>query len=126
MCDRVVSEDDFWISYCPDKCITQKICDKAVDDSLAALKVIPVWFVTSKMIKNPFAVLYTGELILYFNEDSGNVMFSCNGMGILNIDLNDINLDNNFDEHGPDTIIHTRILASYIKFEKTQSPYVKR
>ena len=106
MCDRVVSEDDFWISYCPDKCITQKICDKAVDDSLAALKVIPVWFVTSKMIKNPFAVLYTGELILYFNEDSGNVMFSCNGMGILNIDLNDINLDNNFDEHGPDTIIH--------------------
>ena len=26
--------------------------DKAVDDSLAALKLIPDWFVTSKMIKN--------------------------------------------------------------------------
>ena len=25
---------------------------------------------------------------LYFNEDSGNVAFICNGMGILNIDLN--------------------------------------
>ena len=48
-------------------------------------------------------------------------MFSCNEMGILNIDLNDINLDNNFDEHGPDTIIHIRILASYIKFDKRKA-----
>ena len=28
------------------------MCDKVVDDSLAALKLIPDWFVTSKMIKN--------------------------------------------------------------------------
>ena len=27
------------------------MCNKAVDDSLAALKLIPDWFVTSKMIK---------------------------------------------------------------------------
>ena len=27
------------------------MCDKPVDDSLAALKLIPDWFVTSKMIK---------------------------------------------------------------------------
>ena len=38
MCDRVVSEDPFLIVYCPDKYITQKMCNKAVDDSLAALK----------------------------------------------------------------------------------------
>ena len=31
------------------------MCDEAVDDSLAALKVIPDWFVTSKIIKE----LYT-------------------------------------------------------------------
>ena len=39
-------------------------------------------------------------------------------MGILNIDLNNIDLDNNFDEDDPDTIIHIRLLAWYIKLEK--------
>ena len=33
-------------------------------------------------------------------------------MGILNINVNFINLDeNNFDEHDPDTIVHVRLLA---------------
>ena len=32
-------------------------------------------------------------------------------MGILNIDLNNINLDNNFDETDPDTIFLIRLLA---------------
>ena len=30
------------------------MCDEAVDSSLAALKLIPDWFVTSKMIKELF------------------------------------------------------------------------
>ena len=73
------------------------MCDEAVDDSLATLKLIPVLFVTSKMIKKLFTVLHANENILYFNENSGNLVFNCNGMGMLNIDLNNINLDNNFD-----------------------------
>ena len=51
MCDRAVSEDPFLIVYCPDKYKTQRMCSEAVADSLAALKLIPDWFVTSKMIK---------------------------------------------------------------------------
>ena len=78
MCDRVVSEDLFLIAHCPDKYITQKMCDKAVDDSLATLKLIPDWFVTGKMIIKLFTALYADENILYFNEDSGNVVFNCN------------------------------------------------
>ena len=81
------------------------MCDEAVDDSLAILKLIPDWFVTSKMIKTRFAALYADENILYFNKDSGNVAFSCNEMGILNINLNKINLDKNFDEDDPDSTI---------------------
>ena len=69
------------------------------------MKLVPDWFVTSKMIKKLYAALYADENILYFNEDSNNVVFSCNEMGILNIDLNNINLDNNFDEDDLDTII---------------------
>ena len=39
-------------------------------------------------------------------------------MGILNIDLNNINLDNSFDEDDLGTIILIRTLACCIKFEK--------
>ena len=39
-------------------------------------------------------------------------------MDILDINLNNINLDNNFDEDDPDTIIHIRLFAWNIKFEK--------
>ena len=94
------------------------MCDKAVDDSPASLKLIPNRFVTSKMIKNIFTALYADENILYFNEDSGNVLFSFNEMGILNIDLNNINLDNTSDEDDPDTIILIRFLTWHIKSEE--------
>ena len=57
--------------------------------------------------------------ILYFNEDSDNAIFNCNGMGILNIDLNNINLDDtNYEKDDPVTIILIRLLAWHIKFEK--------
>ena len=50
--------------------------------------------------------------ILYFNEDFGNAVFSCNQMGILNIDLNNINFDDiNNEKDGPETIIIIRHLA---------------
>ena len=97
--------------YGPDKYITQKMCNEAVDDSLATLKLIPNWFVTSKIIKRPFTALYADENIIYFNEDSGNLVFKCNGMGIFNIVFNKINLDNDFNEDDPDTIIIIRIFA---------------
>ena len=49
-------------------------------------------------------------------------MFSCIFTGILNIDLNHINLDDtNYDEDNPDTIIHVRLLAWHIKFEKCKA-----
>ena len=55
---------------------------------------------------------------LYFDEDFINVVFNCNEMGILNINVNFINLDDyNFDEHDPDTIVHVRLLAWHTKFK---------
>ena len=122
MCDRVVSEDPFLIVYCLDNYKTQIMCDEAADDCLAAKKFIPYWFATSKMIKKRFTVLYADKNILYFNEDSGDAIFSCNEMGILSIDLNKINLDNtNYDEDDPDTIVHIRLLAWHIKLEKCKA-----
>ena len=82
--------------------MTQKICDEAVEDFLAALKFISDWFVTSKMIKKIYTALYADDGLLFFDEDSGDVTFCCNEMGILSVNL--INLDNNFDEDNPGTI----------------------
>ena len=55
-CDSVDSEDPFLKVYCPDKHKTQRVCDEADDDSLAALKLISDWFVTSKMILRAFLI----------------------------------------------------------------------
>ena len=42
-------------------------------------------------------------------------------MGILNIDLNNINFDKNFDKDDPDTIILLRLSAWHVKFEKRKA-----
>ena len=87
------------------------MCDEAVDSSLAALKLITDWLVTSKMIEKFFTALYADENILYFNEYSGGVIFICDETGILNKDLKNISVDNNFDGDHPDTIILAKLLA---------------
>ena len=70
------------------------------------------------MIKDLFTTLCADENILYFNEGSFNVLFTFNGMVILNVDFDNINLDNDLDEDGPDTIINIELLAWHIKFKK--------
>ena len=96
------------------------MCDKAVDDCLTALQFVPDWFDTSKLIKKLYTALYTDKNILYFDEDSSHVIFCCNGMGILNINLNSIELGDT-DEDDPDTIIFIRLLAWHIKFQKRKA-----
>ena len=74
------------------------------------------------MIKILFAAFYTDKNIFHFNEDSGNVVFTCNKMGVINVNLNSINLcSTNYDEDDPDTIILLRLLIWHIKFEKCKA-----
>ena len=80
------------------------------------MELIPDWFVTSKMIKELFTVFYADKNKLYFNEYSGDVVFNCNETGILDIDLNNISRDNNFD-----IIVLVRVLAWHFKFEKRKA-----
>ena len=122
MCDKIVSEDPFKLKYCHGRCKTLEMYNKAADDFLPTLKFVPDWFVTSKIIKKLLTALYTYDDILYFYENSDDVVFSCNEMGILIIDLNNINLDNtNYDEDDPETVIHIRLSAWHIKFVKCKA-----
>ena len=81
------------IVYCSYKYIKQEMCDENVNNSLAALKLISDWFVTSNLIKKLFTALYGAENVPYFNESSGDAVFDYNEIGIINIDLNNINLE---------------------------------
>ena len=85
--------------------------------ALIALKFILDCFVTSKVIKKLFTALYGDYNILYFNEDSGNALFSCNEMGINKINLG----DTYYNEDDPETIFHIRLLALRIKFEERKA-----
>ena len=48
------------------------------------------------MIKKLCTVLNADDGLVLFDEDSGNVTFCCNEMGIRSVNVNNINLDNNF------------------------------
>ena len=94
------------------------MCDKAVDDSLAALKLIPDQFVTSKMIKKLCTASQADDGLHFFDENSGDVTIRCNEMGILSENHKNVKLNNNFDEDDPDTITLIRLLARHSKFKK--------
>ena len=63
------------------------------------------WFVTSKMTKKLYSALYVDDGLFFFDEDSGDITFRYDEMDILNVNLNNINLDNHFDEDDSDTNI---------------------
>ena len=62
MCDRTIYEDSFSIRYVLDQYKTQQMCDEAVNDYLAALKFVPDWLITYKMIKILFSAFYADEI----------------------------------------------------------------
>ena len=85
-----------------------------IDNFLPTLKSVPDWFVTIKMIT---ALFIEGDM-LFLDEDSGNVTFRSDEMGILR-DLNNMNLNNaSFYEDDPKTIIHVKVLACHNKYEQ--------
>ena len=66
------------------------MCDKDISAFLPALKFVLEWFVTNKIIQKIYNTLFENDNILFFDEDSGNVTFSSDEMGILKVDLNNI------------------------------------
>ena len=69
------------------------MCDKAADNFLPTLKFLPDWFITSKMTKQLFNASCVDDDITVLDDNSGNVTFLIDEMGILSVNLNKINLD---------------------------------
>ena len=62
--------------------------------------------------------MHAADGLLFFDEDSGDVTFCCNELDILRVNLNNINLVNDFDEDDSDNIIQIRLLAWHSNFKK--------
>ena len=105
MCDKVFSEDPFMIKYCLNRCKTQ-MCDKVINEFLLSSKFVPDWFPINKMIKKCYNALFADATV------------SSNEMGILRVDLNNVNLsDSNFSEDDLKTIIHVGSMAWHNKLK---------
>ena len=71
------------------------------------------------MIKNPYAAFFADDNILFFDECSGNVIFTTDEIGVLFVNLSSINLDDDiFYEDDPKTITHARLLAWHNKLKQ--------
>ena len=52
MCEKIISENPFMLNFCPDKYITQEICDEAVDDFLPTLHFFLIGLLQVKWLKS--------------------------------------------------------------------------
>ena len=91
MCDKVVSKKPIMLKYCSERYKTQKMCDKAVEGCLSALKFVADWFVSSKILEILGNVLFSNYDVDF--DHIGSVTFFSDDMDINIIDLNNINLD---------------------------------
>ena len=51
------------------------MCDKTVDACLRALKLVPDWFVSNKMLEKLDDVVFSNDDIVFVNENSDNAKF---------------------------------------------------
>ena len=97
------------------------MCNKTVGDFRPALKLVPDWFVTSKIFKKLLTALYADDNILSFLM---NILLMPHFVVIKWIFLVQILItlvDIHYDEDDPKSIIYISSLAWYIKFKKRKA-----
>ena len=95
------------------------MCDEAVVNSLAALKLVPDWFITSQILEKFSDSLLANDDALIFDEYFGKVTFYANQIGILGVDFDKLTLMVIIIyQNDPDTILNVRLLVWRNKLEK--------
>ena len=79
----------FILKYCLDRYKTQEMYHKAVDVFLTTLKFVPDWFVTNKMLEKLGDVVFSKDDIVFVYENSDNVTFFSDDVGLNYINLDD-------------------------------------
>ena len=112
MFGKVITEEPVVPKYFLDRYNIQEISDKAGDACVPALKFVPDWFNTNEMLEKLGNVVLSNGDIDLDDIDCDTVTFFSDGIGLVTIEFNNINLDDyNFDEGDTETIIHVRLMT---------------
>ena len=89
------------------------MCDKTVDACLRALKLVPDWFVSNKMLEKLDDVVFSNDDIVFVNENSDNVKFLVMiwPLTLYTLIILLLMMIDNFDDDVPETIICVRLLV---------------
>ena len=95
------------------------MCDKAVDSYLLALKFVPNWSVTNKMIDKLDNAIFFIDDIVFGDIDFDIVTSFRSDKGLNSISHNNINLDHdNFDDYDPENINHVTPMVWYNRYKQ--------
>ena len=109
------------LKYCQDRYKTHKMCEEAVDACLPALKFVVNWFVTPKMLEDlGSTVFFNGDIDLG-NVDLGILTLLNDGMDFVNVNLNNVCLDDDFNDDDLDTICLVKLFACCDRYKKCKA-----
>lgn len=108
------------LKHCLDRYKTHEMCDKAVNDFLPTLNSVPDCFIVTKMLDKLDNVVFFNDGIGLDDIDSDFVPLFSDDMELNTIDLNNIKLDDNFDEHDPKTLIYVRPMAYCNRYKQSK------
>ena len=84
LCDKAADDYSIALDFFPDWCKSEEMCEKIISENLLCwwscwwfstnITFFPDWFVTSKMIKNPFTGLYGDKNAFYLDKNFRNVV----------------------------------------------------
>ena len=93
------------------------MCDKAVDNFVTALKLVPDWFVLNHILEKRGFIFSNDDIDL---DDI--VKFFSNNMGIVTVDFINVNRhSDNFDEDDPETIFLVRLTAWCSRYKQREA-----
>ena len=97
------------------------MCDSGANAFLIALKFVAEWSVTNELLEkldnSVFSNVDIRSFYQFFHDlDSNFSTIFSSDMGFSTTDLNNINLDDNFDKDDPETINHVRCMTWHNTF----------
>ena len=96
----------------PDRYKGRRMCDKAVDSYLLAVKFVPNLFVLIKIIEKHDSAVFSDKSIVFGDLESDFFTIFSNDTGFNSITLDNSNLDDDsFDYYDPKTINRVRLVG---------------
>ena len=74
------------------------------------------------MLKKLYNDVFFNDYVVFLKAEFDNVTVFSDDMGLLNVDLNNVSLDDtNFDNHDSETTIHVKFMAWCIWYKKCKT-----